>query len=414
MAGVGLRAKVGAPRPGDDFQLRFRGTSHEISSTIALQLSRRLQIEQLSDFLLSSFTIPDDFPFTGVDLIAEFLRGADVFVPEAQVAAFAVLAMYLEITAQAIGSPLSLEQMAPNDLLAAAQWLFRHGSDVRGVIAALKPKFSAESLIENENFQNFDSDLIFWILLAIDEQSPKLNKFILARGGRLLQLLDLGTLDADELADVINNSNLNWLRFSLVNFFTRQKGDDRVKMRRFGFNGDDSLKGILFAMQSCCLDFLTKTDIISLSSSSSLSSEATLHRMFELFNEGSAFCGRVTPSEKVFFILDFLRPLIELDGYTIRAAIPEDRIAVPSDWRIMGQGTGGWIVVDERRGVELGRMPNRCMTVTLPRKTPKLRRVKFEHELVPVATAMAIGISAFEIFGWVAADACPFDGADRT
>jgi hypothetical protein len=80
----------------------------------------------------------------------------------------------------------------------------------------------------------------------------------------------------------------------------------------------------------------------------------------------------------------------------------------PSDWRITGQGSAGWVLVDERRGVELGRLPNRCLTVTLPRKTPMLRRVKFEHELVPVATSRAIAISVFEIFGWVAADACPF------
>jgi hypothetical protein len=410
MGALRLQAKIGMPGPRlcDDFQLRFRGTSHEISSIIALQLSRRLQIEQLSDFLLSAFTIPDDFPFSGIELIAQFLRGSEVFVSEAQLPEFVILAIYLEIVPQAIGSPLSIEKMTPNELFAAAQWLFRHGSDVHSVIAAIKSKFSAESLIENETFQQFDPDLIFWILLAINQQSSKLSKFILARGGRLLQLLDLSTLSPEELVDVINNSNLNWLRWSLVDFFKSQKEDDRVGMRRFGFLGDNPLKGILFEMQSCCLDFLTKTDIISLSSSPSLSSEQTLHRIFEPFDERTAFCSRVTGSEKVFFIIDFLRPIIELDGYTIRGAAPEDMLVSPSDWRITGQGSSGWILVDERRGVELGRVPNRCLTVTLPRKTPKLRRVKFEHELVPVATSRAIAISAFEIFGWVAADACPF------
>jgi hypothetical protein len=97
------------------------------------------------------------------------------------------------------------------------------------------------------------------------------------------------------------------------------------------------------------------------------------------------------------FTIDFLKPVIELDAYTIRS-VPSGKTCAPSEWVLSGSTDGTkWFEIDRQHDVNLDAMALNAKTFTLVKKTQLIRAVSFVHP----QTRIPMAIAAFEIFGCV-------------
>jgi hypothetical protein len=95
------------------------------------------------------------------------------------------------------------------------QWLFQAHCDVTIPVNILRDTIDVTDLLSNPSFQELDPDLLD---IFFDGKKVDANRFLLAKGGRLLRRVDVSALSSEELVKLIRDPavDLNWLRTGIA------------------------------------------------------------------------------------------------------------------------------------------------------------------------------------------------------
>jgi hypothetical protein len=103
--------------------------------------------------------------------------------------------------------------------------------------------------LANPTFQSLDTDLLdLFFACEVSKGSDEVNRFLMAKGGRLIRHLNLRRLSGEELNELILNGdiNVNWLKMGLVEILRERSAEEapKPKTKRVLFDESNPFAGI--------------------------------------------------------------------------------------------------------------------------------------------------------------------------
>ncbi|OHT06136.1 hypothetical protein TRFO_25916 [Tritrichomonas foetus] len=389
----------------DDFTLIYNNVKYPCKSSLAAILSKKIQLEMLSNLLMYQYRIPKIPLDCDIKSIASFLSGESLsFSPEDCVFHYIVASVlgisYLEKELKVYTMSV-LETFPLDQILIQAKFLFENGGKVSPYYDSMSRHFIEDP--SDELFKSLPVPLLVGMFKSIDgsvdfSNDSKYIDFFCSVGGRLLRYLKLDSLSQTQLKQIITSksTNLNYLRKGISEIVARKAYKPPPQVIRCAYLGD-SFHGIIDYLSEKCKANPISKNLISVKSAVHVSNNYSVNNIFEYNAPRSSF--KAKANEPTWFIIDFKSPIVQIDAYSIKSLPLAQGSLQPANWKVYGSVGGEvWDKIDEQNNVTLSRYPDNAKTFVLLAKTKKYQFIKFDHPPVKVDKAVMC-INAFELFG---------------
>lgn len=407
---------------GKDFSLFYNDKKYSCCKALTGLISLKLQKEMLSDPFLSDYHLPLFESSEDIRPLSAFLSGAHLIHDNNNQIFLYMISSILQISylEEKLSDNLEkkLQKVQLDRLIKQANYLFLNGGNVQyheTVLASYFPQNESDSNSDSSDSDTQDNlellkqlpvqfiDSIFMKQKEnIDFDDPDVIKLIISMGGRLLKYLNLNKLGHHQLTSLFvesKSTNLNYLRSNISEFVLNQNIETKsLNQKRFAFLGQ-SWTGIINYLyeKNKANPASPKIALVSLTGSPNITGNYAVTNIFDFTSQRSSF--KTKPNEEMKFTIDFKKPVVRIDGYTIRTLPVSWGTFQPTTWTISVSLDGDkWELIDEQQNINFEVFPDNTKTFLLLRKSHKARYVTFQHP--PIQNdKFGLCISAFELFG---------------
>ncbi|KAH0785813.1 F5/8 type C domain containing protein [Histomonas meleagridis] len=355
--------------PGEldlDFIFYLGDDASYCNKSMALLLSSRLQIESISNILISSFNIPIIEGIEGdITKLTDFICGQTLVLEKDEFPFFYYIASYLGINAILSAFQNESVKFDLDFSLKYGQQFFDFGADMLPFISAFAEAFP--SILSNIEFQRLSLpiiDLTFQKVIPIP-YSEEITSFILNHGGKLIRFLDFKQIPKDKIIEIILNksNNLSYLKSNIISLLEKDKFLNVPPTKIFSLRGPNDFNGIIKFISTKTQGTPIEKGALSIEAGLAIAEQFTFQNVIEKFDSDNSF--RTSHPESLNFTIDFLMPCVRVDGYSLRSGILEDDFNFPESWVIEGSNDKeNWELIDVKKEIKASETENGGKTVS--------------------------------------------------